>query len=256
MYQLKKSKKSKARFYTTTSTYFSYRKHQLFKFFIPKNPSRNNTGKVSMSCKRRKFKNLDLAINYPRLEMNHTCLVTRISFWKKKKPYVLLVRDRYNSLSYYIAPFFYFVGMTVRTLPTKHDFYKKEGWSIKIRSLGTFVMLMVLKVNDVIFNLLSPTRVLYKLALAAGTYFKILYRSFCKTFYVMTIPSGLIIKVPSEGLAVMGRSSNTQSNKRVVGLAGINFFNGVNPRVRGVAMNPVDHPNGGRTKTPKPERSP
>ncbi len=117
-------------------------------------------------------------------------------------------------------------------------------------------MLMVLKVNDVIFNLLSPTRVLYKLALAGGTYFKILYRSFCKTFYVMTIPSGLIIRVPSEGLAVMGRSSNTQNNKRVLGLAGINFFNGVNPRVRGVAMNPVDHPNGGRTKTPKPERSP
>ena len=44
--------------------------------------------------------------------------------------------------------------------------------------------------------------------------------------------------------------------KKVVGSAGINFFNGVNPRVRGVAMNPVDHPNGGRTKTPKPEKSP
>lgn len=80
LYQLKKSKKSKARFYTATSTYFSYRKHPLFSFFIPKNPSRNNTGKVSMKCKRRKFKNLDLAINYARLEMNHTCLVTRISF--------------------------------------------------------------------------------------------------------------------------------------------------------------------------------
>ena len=209
-----------------------------------------------MRCKRKKFKNLDLAINYARIEMGRNCLITRLSFWKEKKPYVALVRDSYNSLSYYIAPAGFFVGRALKTLPTKHDYYKKGGWKFYIRGLGTYVMLRVLRVNDVIFNLLSPSRVLYRLALAAGTYFKILYQSFCKTFYVMTIPSGLIIRVPSEGLAVMGRNSNTQNNKRVLGLAGVNFFNGTNPRVRGVAMNPVDHPNGGRTKTPKPERSP
>jgi large subunit ribosomal protein L2 len=37
--------------------------------------------------------------------------------------------------------------------------------------------------------------------------------------------------------------------------AGDNLYRGFKPRVRGVAMNPVDHPNGGRTKTNQPEKS-
>ncbi len=188
--------------------------------------------------------------------MGHTMIASKISFWKKKKPYVVLVRDRYNSLSYYVAPCGLFFGETIRTLPTKHGLYKTDYLNLSLRGLGNLLMLVLYKVNDIIFNLLSPKKTLYKLALAAGTYFKILYQSFCKTFFVMTIPSGLEIKVPAEGLAVFGRNSNRKNNKRVIGLAGINFFNGVKPRVRGVAMNPVDHPNGGRTKTVRPERSP
>lgn len=209
-----------------------------------------------MRSKRKKFKNLEVAINHTRFEMKSIVLVQKITFWKKKKPYIALVKDLSNSMSYFTAPHGIFFGDSIRTLPTSYDFYKKNSLVIKLRELGNLVMLVLLKVNDLVMNLLSPNKILYKLALAAGTYFKILYQSFCKTFYVMTIPSGLEIRVPCYGLAVLGRNSNRRNNKRIIGSAGLNFFNGRKSKVRGVAMNPVDHPNGGRTKTPKPERSP
>lgn len=41
-----------------------------------------------------------------------------------------------------------------------------------------------------------------------------------------------------------------------MGKAGINRNFGIRPTVRGVAMNPVDHPHGGRTKTNSPELTP
>jgi large subunit ribosomal protein L2 len=97
---------------------------------------------------------------------------------------------------------------------------------------------------------------LYKICLAGGTYFKILYKSFCGNFFVLKIPSGKQIKVLLNCFAVLGKNSNKNIKKEMVGLAGISFFRGKRPSVRGVAMNPVDHPNGGRTKTNKPEKSP
>ena len=45
-------------------------------------------------------------------------------------------------------------------------------------------------------------------------------------------------------------------NKEIYGKAGSLRYRGLKPKVRGVAMNPVDHPHGGRTKTNKPEVSP
>ncbi len=256
MFFIKKSKKSKARFFVDTSRYFSYKKHSFFTFYYGKNHSRNNTGKISMSCKRRKFKNLDVVINYARTEMSIKNTVMKVSFWKKKKPYVMLVKSKYNSLSYYIAPELFFVGKIIRNLPLEKETYINNYRTFELRKLGYLVLLSILKTNDKIFNLLSSLKILYKIALSAGTYFKILYKSYCNTFYVILAPSGLEIKVSVNSIAVLGKNSNSKNYKKVIGSAGINFFNGVNPRVRGVAMNPVDHPNGGRTKTPKPEKSP
>ena len=53
----------------------------------------------------------------------------------------------------------------------------------------------------------------------------------------------------------LGRNSNIMHKFTVFGKAGIRRNYGSRPIVRGVARNPVDHPNGGRTKTNKPEKS-
>jgi large subunit ribosomal protein L2 len=54
----------------------------------------------------------------------------------------------------------------------------------------------------------------------------------------------------------LGRNSNIWRFKEIVGKAGRNINRGFKSSVRGVAMNPVDHPHGGRTKTNSPEKTP
>ena len=50
---------------------------------------------------------------------------------------------------------------------------------------------------------------------------------------------------PGLGLAVIGEVGNTENNLRKLGKAGATRWRGVRPTVRGVVMNPVDHPHGG-----------
>jgi len=59
------------------------------------------------------------------------------------------------------------------------------------------------------------------------------------------IPSGEIKYVKSNIFATIGMISNDTHNLQVLGKAGVNRLKGLRPKVRGVAMNPVDHPHGG-----------
>jgi large subunit ribosomal protein L2 len=54
----------------------------------------------------------------------------------------------------------------------------------------------------------------------------------------------------------LGRNSNIKNKRQFLTSAGTNVKKGFKSKVRGVAMNPVDHPHGGRTKTNNPEKSP
>ena len=82
------------------------------------------------------------------------------------------------------------------------------------------------------------------------------YLAFHKDFYSILLPSGEKQKVPLTTLITFGQNSNIMHKKEVIGCAGRNRAKGIRPLVRGVAMNPVDHPHGGRTKTIQPEVSP
>ncbi|MBI3886084.1 MAG: 50S ribosomal protein L2 [Opitutae bacterium] len=64
-------------------------------------------------------------------------------------------------------------------------------------------------------------------------------------FATLKLPSGELRLVNPACRATIGEVSNADHNKRKLGKAGRNRWLGKRPRVRGVAMNPVDHPNGG-----------
>ena len=61
----------------------------------------------------------------------------------------------------------------------------------------------------------------------------------------LRLRSGEMRKVRSECRATLGEVSNSEHNLRALGKAGAKRWRGVRPTVRGVAMNPVDHPHGG-----------
>ncbi len=74
----------------------------------------------------------------------------------------------------------------------------------------------------------------------------------------------ILVKLPSEKLyffiknvkCYIGKNTNFFNNKFIEGKWGFSIHNKKKISVRGVAMNPVDHPNGGRTKSKQPEKSP
>jgi large subunit ribosomal protein L2 len=82
-----------------------------------------------------------------------------------------------------------------------------------------------------------------QLARSAGASVQLVARE--GQYATLRLRSGEVRKVPSECRAVIGEVSNSEHNLRSIGKAGAMRWRGVRPTVRGVVMNPVDHPHGG-----------
>jgi large subunit ribosomal protein L2 len=96
-----------------------------------------------------------------------------------------------------------------------------------------------------------------QLARAAGTSVQLLARE--GTYAQLRLRSGEIRRVLIDCRATIGEVGNEENNLRQIGKAGAMRWRGVRPTVRGVAMNPVDHPHGGgegRTGTKRDPVSP
>jgi large subunit ribosomal protein L2 len=96
-----------------------------------------------------------------------------------------------------------------------------------------------------------------QLARAAGTSVQLLARE--GNYAQLRLRSGEIRKVLIECRATIGEVGNEENNLRQFGKAGAMRWRGIRPTVRGVAMNPIDHPHGGgegRTGTKRDPVSP
>lgn len=82
-----------------------------------------------------------------------------------------------------------------------------------------------------------------RLARSAGTFVQLLARE--KGHATLRLPSGEMRRVPEACLATVGAVGNEEHENLVVGKAGRSRWLGRRPSVRGVVMNPVDHPHGG-----------
>jgi large subunit ribosomal protein L2 len=82
-----------------------------------------------------------------------------------------------------------------------------------------------------------------QIARSAGTSAQLVARE--GTYVTLRLRSGEMRKVLSECRATLGEVSNSEHSLRKLGKAGAARWRGVRPTVRGVAMNPVDHPHGG-----------
>ena len=82
-----------------------------------------------------------------------------------------------------------------------------------------------------------------QIARSAGTSAQLVARE--GAYATLRLRSGEMRKVPSDCRAVLGEVGNSEHSLRSLGKAGATRWRGVRPTVRGVAMNPVDHPHGG-----------
>ncbi|TKB49556.1 50S ribosomal protein L2 [Ferrimonas aestuarii] len=82
-----------------------------------------------------------------------------------------------------------------------------------------------------------------QIARSAGAYVQIVARD--GAYVTLRLRSGEMRKIPADCRATLGEVGNAEHMLRSLGKAGASRWRGVRPTVRGVAMNPVDHPHGG-----------
>ncbi|MEM9532058.1 MAG: 50S ribosomal protein L2 [Pseudomonadota bacterium] len=82
-----------------------------------------------------------------------------------------------------------------------------------------------------------------QMARSAGAYAQLVARE--GVYATLRLRSGEMRKIPHDCRATIGEVSNAEHNLQKLGKAGAKRWRGVRPTVRGVAMNPVDHPHGG-----------
>lgn len=80
---------------------------------------------------------------------------------------------------------------------------------------------------------------------AAGTFCQLIQKT--NNSCQIRLPSNQIITLSAMSFATLGVVSNVSNNLTVLGKAGRKRLKGFRPHVRGIVMNPVDHPHGGRT---------
>ena len=155
--------------------------------------------------------------------------VERIEYDPNRTAYIALVKYDNNNFSYIICPQNLKKGDTVLS-SDKADI--KAGNCLQLRNMPT----------DTIIHTLNWSRAKVQLR-SAGTYGQLIGKD--ADYAQIKLSSGEIRVVRVECRATIGMVSNPDKKNIKLGKAGRKRWLGIRPVVRGVAMNPVDHPHGG-----------
>ena len=124
---------------------------------------------------------------------------------------------------------------------------------------GNCTPLHMIPVGTLIHNIELNPKQGAKLVRSAGTFAQVVQQSNDLTKCVVRLPSNVDKQIDSQCRATIGIVSNGSHSSHKLSKAGHNRWLGKRPVVRGVAMNPIDHPHGGgegRTKGGRPSVSP
>ena len=206
---------------------------------------RNNLGRVTMRHKGGGHKQHYRIIDFRRDKDGIQATVERLDYDPNRSAHLALLLYADGERRYIIAP----KGLTAGTqLVSGAEAPIKSGNTLPLRSIpvGTTVHCIEM----------MPGKGA-QLARSAGTSAQLLARE--GSYAQLRLRSGEIRKVHVDCRATIGEVGNEEHNLESIGKAGRKRWRGVRPTVRGVAMNPIDHPHGGgegRTSAGQPPVSP
>jgi large subunit ribosomal protein L2 len=210
-----------------------------------KTTGRNNAGRITMRHKGGGHKQHYRTIDFRRDKDGITARVERLEYDPNRSAHVALLLYADGERRYVIAP----KGLTVGTqLVSGVEAPIKPGNTLPLRSVpvGTTVHCVEM----------LPGKGA-QLARSAGSSAQLLARE--GSYAQLRLRSGEIRKVHVDCRATIGEVGNEEHNLESIGKAGRKRWRGIRPTVRGVAMNPIDHPHGGgegRTAAAQPPVSP
>lgn len=236
-------------------------KQKVVSFFTNKKFKRLNIGKISVSGKNFtgkitsrsrglcNSKHNHILIDFFRNWSNKIALCINITKSTNLTCFLCLIKYSNGTFSYILSSHGLKPGTIILSTikPELVNFKYMLGWSVILRYLND---------NFIFFNVEIKKKEGGKYSRAAGTFCKLLSIYKKKSLVKIQFPTGLIKLLSIYCFVTLGRSSNIYHNKEFFTKAGFNRNKGFRPSVRGVSMNPVDHPNGGRTKTKQPLLTP
>ncbi len=192
---------------------------------------RNNLGRITVRHKGGGVKRRYRIIDFKRNKDQIPAIVERIEYDPNRGAFIALIRYEDSELAYIIAPHGLAPGATVIS-----------GEEAEV-SIGNCLLLKNVPLGSNVHNIeLKPAKG-GQLARAAGTSAKLVGKE--EGYVLLKLGSGEIRRVLSSCRATLGVVSNPELQNVEWGKAGRNRWRGIRPTVRGVAMNPVDHPLGG-----------
>ena len=200
---------------------------------LPKKRSggRNNEGRMTMRYMGGGHKQMYRIVDFRREKDGIPATVKTIEYDPNRTARIALLFYADGEKRYIVAPHGLKVGQKI---------VSGKGVS---PDLGNTLVLSEIPLGTVIHNIeMQPGRGA-KIARSAGSYAQLTSRD--ERYATIKLPSGEIRKVLCACKATIGMVSNIDHNLHVSGKAGRTRWLGRRPRVRGVAMNPVDHPMGG-----------
>lgn len=196
-----------------------------------KKAGRNNTGRITTRHQGGGHKQHYRLVDFKRLVDNISAVVERVEYDPNRTAYIALLKYSNGARTYIIAPKDLKVGDEIIS---GADAPIKAGNCLPLKNIpvGTFVHCVEMK----------PLKGA-QLARSAGTSVQLIAKD--GPFAILRLRSGEMRKVSVECRATIGEVSNSEHNLISLGKAGASRWRGIRPTVRGVVMNPIDHPHGG-----------
>ena len=198
---------------------------------LHKTGGRNNTGRITSRRQGGGHKRLYRKIDFRRNKMGMEATVERLEYDPNRTAFIALLKYKDGTKSYILAPQRLAVGDTVLSA---------ERADVKP---GNAMPLRAMPVGTIIHNIEMKPGKGGQIARSAGTYAQLVGRS--EGYAQVRLKSGEMRMIHQTCMATVGAVSNPDHMNINLGKAGRNRWLGKRPSVRGVAMNPVDHPHGG-----------
>jgi large subunit ribosomal protein L2 len=198
---------------------------------LNKTGGRNNLGRITTRHIGGGHKKRYRLIDFKRNKFNIEAEVLRIEYDPNRTAFIALIEYKDSERAYIIAPQGLKIGDTVVS--------SKEA-DIKV---GNTLPLINMPVGTIIHNVEMTPMKGAQIARSAGSYVQLVGKD--RDYSQIRLSSGELRVVNSNCLATVGVVSNSDNRNVNYGKAGRKRWMGVRPTVRGVAMNPVDHPHGG-----------
>jgi large subunit ribosomal protein L2 len=205
--------------------------HQTLVEKLTKNGGRNNNGRITCRHKGGGHKQRYRIIDFKRDKDGIKANVERIEYDPNRSAHIALLKYEDGEFRYIIAPKGVKAG---DTLVSGSDAPISTGNCLPLRNMPLGSNLHCIEMR--------PGKGA-QISRSAGTSVQLVAKE--SNYATLRLRSGEMRKVLLSCKAVLGEVSNGEHNLRSLGKAGASRWRGVRPTVRGVVMNPVDHPHGG-----------